>query len=96
MLKKIIIKNLNYIKRTLIILKKHCLPSLPPLSPYDLYVQDQTKKCFENFKPYFLKSIFIQYTNYPKYVIEKALENKSKNEEFYLEFGVWSLYWEIN
>jgi hypothetical protein len=54
-----------------------------------MYVKEQAEKCFNTFKPYFSKSIFLDYKIYQKYIIEKAKENDFENKKFYLEFGVW-------
>ena len=95
-MKKIIKKILHLIRSVLTVLKKHCLPSpspyLPlslPLTPYDMYVEEQNKKCYQTFKPHFEKSIFLYYRDYHKFVIERAKENDKYNKKFYLEFGVW-------
>lgn len=94
MIKKYLIKILHALRRILTILKKNCLPLPSPplnltLSPYDMYVKEQAEKCFNTFKPYFLKSIFLDHKMYQKYVIEKAKENDFENKKFYLEFGVY-------
>ena len=94
MVKKYLIKILHVIRKILTILKKNCLPTptLPtslPLSPYEMYVKEQAEKCFNTFKPYFSKSIFLDYKIYQKYIIEKAKENDFENKKFYFEFGVW-------
>lgn len=92
MMKKIIIKILHSIRRILTALRAHCLPSplgLPSLSPYDMYVKEQTKKCFDTFKPYFQNSIFLEHKDYHKFIIDRAKENDPSNEKFYLEFGVF-------
>jgi hypothetical protein len=92
-MKKILIKILHIIRRILKSLKKHCLPSPPPpplsLSPYEMYVKEEIIKCYETFKPHFKKSIFFDYKNYHKFIIERAKENDEFNKKFYLEFGVW-------
>ena len=91
-MKKILIKILHFIKRILTGLKNHCLPtSSPPLSlsPYEMYVKEEIKKCYENFKPHFQKSIFLNHKDYHKFIIERAKENDEFNKKFYLEFGVY-------
>jgi hypothetical protein len=88
-MKKILIKILHFIKRILTTLKYHCLPSPSPLSPYEMYVKEEIMKSYETFKPHFKKSIFLDYKNYHKFIIERAKENDEFNKKFYLEFGVW-------
>lgn len=90
-MKKILIKIFHFIRRILTGLKKHCLPlSNPPsLSPYEMYVKEEIKKCYENFKPHFQKSIFLNNKDYRKFIIERAKENDEFAKKFYLEFGVW-------
>lgn len=88
MIKKNILKTLNSIRKVL----ENCLPlpkNLPPLSPYEIYCKEQAEKCFNTFRTYFSKSIFLDHKIYHKYVIEKAKENDTENKKFYLEFGVW-------
>jgi hypothetical protein len=54
-----------------------------------MYVKEEIKKCYENFKPHFQKSIFLNHKDYHKFIIERAKENDEFNKKFYLEFGVW-------
>ena len=92
MIKKLIIKFLHFIRRILTALKNHCLPVLPPSlppSPHEMYINEQIKKSYETFKPHFQKSIFLDYKDYQKFIIERAKENDVSNKKFYLEFGVW-------
>jgi hypothetical protein len=91
LMKSFIIKVLNLIRRYLTALKVHCLPTPPSASTYlyKMYVNEEIKKCYETFKPHFQKSIFLDYKNYHKFVIERAKENDVSNKKFYLEFGVY-------
>ena len=91
MIKKLIIKFLHFIRRILTILKIYCLPvpRPPNPSPYEMYVKEEIKKCYENFKPHFQKSFFLDSSHYNKFIIERAKENDVSNKKFYLEFGVW-------
>jgi len=77
-MKKILIKILYIIRRIL----------TSPLSPYEMFQKEEKKKCYETFKPHFKKSIFLDYKNYHKFIIERAKENDEFNKKFYLEFGV--------
>jgi hypothetical protein len=54
-----------------------------------MYVKEENKKCYENFKPYFKKSFFLNHKDYHKFIIGRAKENDEFNKKFYLEFGVW-------
>ena len=54
-----------------------------------MFEEEQIKKCYETFKPHFKKSIFLDYKNYHKFIIERAKENDEFNKKFYLEFGVY-------
>ena len=87
-MRKILLKILNFIRRILAVLKRHCLPTPLPLSPYEMFKQEEIKKCFETFKPHFKKSIFLEYKNYHKFIIKRAKENDLLNKKFFLEFGV--------
>jgi hypothetical protein len=95
-MKKISIKILHFLQRILTILRNNCLPlprPLPPStssSPYEMYVEEEIKKCYETFKPYFKKSIFLNFKDYHKFIIERAKENDESNKKFYLEFGVYT------
>jgi hypothetical protein len=55
-----------------------------------MYVEEEIKKCYETFKPYFKKSIFLNFKDYHKFIIERAKENDEFNKKFYLEFGVYT------
>ena len=91
-MKTIIIKLLHFIRKIFTVLKYNCLPSSSPplsLSPYDMFTKEQIEKCFNTFKPYFLESVFLKKKIYHKYIIEKAKENDTENNKYYLEFGVW-------
>ena len=89
MIKKIIIKILNFIRSILIIIKRHGSPPSDPFSHYNTFVTEHKRKSYETFKHYFLKSIFVDRKNYQKYIIERANENDPSNKKFYLEFGVF-------
>jgi len=94
-MKKILKKILNLIRFVLTVLRNNCLPSPPPpppfvsLSPYEMYEKEEIKRCYETFKPHFQKSIFLDYKNFHKFIIERAKEYDEFNKKFYLEFGVW-------
>jgi hypothetical protein len=90
MIKKIIIKILQIIRRFLTALKKHCLPK-PTIHdlPYERYTKEQREKSFDYFKTYFLTSIFLDTHNIYEYIIEKAKENDKEEQKLYLEFGVY-------
>jgi hypothetical protein len=94
-MKKILIKIFHSLQRFLTILRNNCLPLPRSLfrslsrSPYEMYVEEEIKKCYETFKPYFKKSIFLNFKDYHKFIIERAKENDEFNGKFYLEFGVY-------
>ena len=89
-MKKILIKIFHLIRSVLNVLKNNCLPITPPLSLYDMFEEEQIKKCYETFKPDFQKSIFLNKKDYHKFIIERAKENDKFNKKFYLEFGVYA------
>lgn len=88
-MKKIIIKFLHFIRRILTIIKNHCLPLPPTPTPFEIFEKDSLRNSYETFKLHFQKSIFLDYINYHKFIIERAKENDPSNKKFYLEFGVW-------
>ena len=96
-MKQTLIKILHFIRAVLTILKNNCLPIVPPPPPppsrtmlYDIFETEEIKKCYETFKPHFQKSIFLNYKDFHKFIIERAKENDEFNKKFYLEFGVWT------
>ena len=54
-----------------------------------MYVKEEIKKCYENFKSHFPKSILLNHKDYYKFIIERAKKNDKFNKKFYLEFGVF-------
>ena len=85
-LKILITPILHYARRLLTILKQ----PLPPVSPHDLYVKEQTASSYNHFKKYFKEVIFLKSAReIRKYSIKKAIENDKNLENYYLEFGVY-------
>jgi hypothetical protein len=97
-LKAYLINFLYFIRLILTVLKKTVIPIYkpnPPVSPHYRYLNEQIEGSFQNFKPYFKSSIFLEEKKIKKYVIEKSKENDNDNSKFYIEFGVWR-GWSIN
>ena len=90
-LKLIIFPLLHFIRRGLIVLKKHCLPqtSPPPISPYDYYEKESGIDCYNHFKKYFENSIFLNNEQIREYSIKKSIKNDKNLSKYYLEFGVF-------
>ena len=93
-MKKLLKKIFTFIQKILTILRNNCLPHpLPPhsptLSPYEMYAKEEITKCYETFKPYFQKSIFLHRKDYHRFIVKRAKENDEFNKKFYLEFGVY-------
>jgi len=60
------------------------------ISQYDLFEQEELKKCFEYFKKYYPSSIFLGTDELREYSINKSLENIKDNADvLFLEFGVY-------
>lgn len=55
---------------------------------YDLYVEEEKKKCFDHFKKYFKSSIFLPSREIREYAIKKSIEQDPNKNFTYLEFGV--------
>ena len=92
LLKKIIFPILHLIRRILLIIQNHCLPSsyLPSnQSSYNKYLSDELDKSYNHFKKYFKYSIFLNSDEIQKYAIEKSLTNDKDLEHTYIEFGVF-------
>ena len=90
-MKKILIMILHLVRRILTAFKNHCLPISLPSRPsiYDMYLNEEIKKCLDIFKPHFKTSMLLEPKNYHKFIIERAKENDLLNIKFYIEFGVW-------
>ena len=96
--KKIVISILHLIQRILILVNNHVTPlhkfapkkiTLLPTSPYELFVNDEINDCYNHFKKYFNESIFLEGRPIREFSIKRAIENDQKNENYYLEFGVF-------
>lgn len=89
-MKNLIHKIFFYIKSLITIIKKNITPLNHDFYVYNMYVEDQKKKCYETFKNHFSKSIFLNRIKIHNYVINKAIENNKNKKMFFLEFGVYN------
>ena len=93
--KSVIVSILRLFNRILILLNKHLTRPYKfisrsisiPSSPYELFEKDEINDCYNHFKKYFYEAIFLE--DLREFAIERAIENDSQNENFYLEFGVY-------
>ena len=81
----------SMIKRSLNVIKQYALPDYKrPLSIFQMYVEEEIEKCFNNFKKYFKTSLFLDTWNLREHAIKKAITNDKSLEKTYIEFGVFS------
>jgi len=90
-------KIITFFKKTYVFIIKNITPKNDFVMPggkstycYDKFKEDELKLCYENFKPHFLKSVFLDKNLMKEFAIKRALENDSdaNNQYNYLEFGV--------
>ena len=90
-------KIITFFKKTFVFIIKNISPKNEFVMPggrstycYDKFKEEELKLCYENFKPYFLSSIFLDKNLMKEFAIKRALENDSdtNNQYNYLEFGV--------
>lgn len=97
LIQKVFIKINNYYK----FIKFHILPpkttivnafssktiNLP--SCYEMFKEEEMKKCYNHFKKHFFNSVFLDNIELQKYSIKEALINDNGSKQlYYLEFGV--------
>ncbi len=95
MIKNIIIKILNKIKKVLNFFIQHTIPSLPAkkknyIYPYDRWQEEVQKESYEHFKKHFHNVLWIKKKNLIEFTVKKSLENDPNQEKLYLEFGVFT------
>ena len=91
---KLIRNFLEFIIRVVRIIKFYALPSFERKRNsvedcYDIFEREEIAKCYKNFANDFLNALFIDSKKINTYAINKALENRSNDKYFYLEFGVF-------
>ena len=58
-------------------------------NPYERFVRDEIRDCYDYFKKYFYNTIFFnEKKKIQTFSIERALE-LNNDQDLYLEFGVW-------
>ena len=91
-LKEFILSLLHSVRWVIKKLYIHIIPSdivrtkKHEINCYDLYHEEELKKCFEHFKKYYLKAVHLSGDDILNYAIHRAIKN---NDGLYLEFGVW-------
>ena len=82
---------LKNIRKVLNILKKYAYPNYKSqLSVYDLYKDEQIKKCYEHFKDYLKNAVLLSSDKIRDHAINCAKENDNDPDFIYIEFGVFS------
>lgn len=93
-IKNIILNALAIIKKIRTIYRDYSTP--PPLvyAPgqyaYERFINEELSACYNYFKKYFYKAIFLPENRLRKYAIENALKKDQSEEYLYLEFGVYT------
>ena len=83
-----ILKNIRKVFNTL---KKYAYPNYrSQLSVYDLYKDEQIKKCYEHFKDYLKNAVLLSSDKIRDHAINCAKENDNDPDLIYIEFGVFS------
>ena len=82
---------LKNIRKVFNILKKYAYPNYrSQLSVYDLYKDEQIKKCYEHFKDYLKNAVLLSSDKIRDHAINCAKENDNDPDLIYIEFGVFS------
>ena len=82
---------LKNIRKVFNILKKYAYPNYrSQLSVYDLYKDEQIKKCYEHFKDYLKNAVLLSSDKIRDHAINCAKENDNDPDFIYIEFGVFS------
>ena len=79
------------IRKYLNLFKKYAFPTYQiNSSVYDLYKTEQIKNCYEHFKKHFKNSLLLPSEKIQEHAINLAKENDNDENNFYIEFGVFS------
>jgi len=93
-IKKITLFILNLIKKIRTVFRNFTTPAPLVYAPghyaYQRFINEEMSDCYEYFKKYFYKAIFLPRERLRKYAIENALKNDPSESKFYLEFGVYT------
>ena len=82
---------LKNIRKILNILKKYAYPNYKSQSTvYDLYKEEQIKKCYEHFRDYLKNAVLLNSDKIRDHAINSAKENDNDPDFIYIEFGVFS------
>ena len=90
LLRLIILTPLRFIRNILRIIIYEGIPTARralPKKTYERFLEDELEDCYNHFKKYFYEAIFLEELR--EFAIERAIENNSQNQNFYLEFGVY-------
>ena len=82
---------LQFIRKFLNVIKKYAFPTYKQnLNVYDLYREEQVRKCYEHFKNHFKNSVLLPSEKIRAHALNTAKENDKNPDNFYIEFGVFS------
>tara|TARA_Y100000590_G_C15703699_1_gene1007755 strand:- start:113 stop:856 length:744 start_codon:yes stop_codon:yes gene_type:complete len=82
---------LNLIRKSLNVLKKYAFPTYKQNpTVYDLYKEEQIKKCYEHFKNHLKSAVLLPSEKIRGHALNAAKENDNDPNYFYIEFGVFS------
>ena len=82
---------LNFIRKFLNVVKKYAFPTYKQNpTVYDLYKEEQIKKCYEHFKNHLKNSVLLPSEKIRLHALNAAKENDNNSDNLYIEFGVFS------
>ena len=82
---------LHILRWFLTVTRNHAFPTTSHrryLIAYNKYETEEMEKCYQHFKKYFSRAIFLE-KNIQEYSIKQALQNDNLQKNLYLEFGVY-------
>lgn len=92
-IKKIVLNVLDFIKKIRTIFRNYSTPGPLVYAPghyaYQRFIEEELNDCYNYFKKYFYKTIFLPEKRLRKYAIENALKKDKSEDHLYLEFGVY-------
>lgn len=88
-IKKLLTEVLKYFASAIKIVKLNSQTLPYDLNPYERFSQDEKNSSYEYFKKYFYESIFLDKHQIRDHAIKLAIKNSKKENDLFLEFGVW-------
>lgn len=87
----VIMPVLKSVRKFLNVLKQYAFPNYrSQLNVYDLYKEEQIKKCYEHFKNYLKNAVLLSSDKIREHALNCAKEKDNDPNSIYIEFGVFS------